>query len=436
MANSPLLARQTWRQKQCSEDEKVRLEKEEHGEKQDSDDSSEEQVSDVQGSENEKVPVDTTGEETNLCDDHEDHVCSAETLNSLEHLHQIFVTKNPVLCQEVQKNFIELSKSCKITSHFRPLEPSVHRLQDIKDENFPLFVTSKQLLLLLDASMPDPFFPRNEDGSLKRTIVGWSPQEELVVPNWQDENEEGNAEAEHGDEEGAADVHSRESDPRTFVTYDVFANEIWPKMVKGRSLYNPVLVWKEIKSFLKGSFEALNCTGGKLTEEGYKKLGLKRSPNFTQDRSEIYRLFHLYQQIRSQRSYFDEEDLLYNLSQRLTKLSELPWSIHEFYGDEIQDFTQAELVVLMKCINDPNAMFLTGDTAQSIMKGVAFRFSDLRSLFHYASKNSIDKKQRVRKPKRIYQLYQNYRSHSGRVTNLLSQPVLFRCHKLLKFSTG
>ncbi|NXS96713.1 TRNK1 protein, partial [Jacana jacana] len=416
LANGPLLERQTWQQRQCSEVEKARLEEEETELKQDSDDSSEEQVSDdpEEDSEDEKVPVGTAGVEANLCCDHqEDQVSCAEASNSLEHLHQIFVTKNPVLCQEVQKNFIELSKSSKVTSHFKPLEPNVHKLQDIKDENFPLFVTSKQLLLLLDASMPDPFFLRNEDGSLKRTIVGWSPQEDLVVPNWQDRDEEGNVEAEHGDDEGAADAYSRESDPRTFVTYDVFANEIWPKMVKGKSLYNPALVWKEIKSFLKGSFEALSCFGGELTEEQYKKLGRKRSPNFTEDRSEIYHLFCHYQQIRSQRGYFDEEDLLYNLSQRLSKLRELPWSIHEFYGDEIQDFTQAELALLMKCINDPNAMFLTGDTAQSIMKGVAFRFSDLRSLFHYASKNSTNKKQRVRKPKRIYQLYQNYRSHSG-----------------------
>lgn len=93
MANSPLLARQTWWQKQCSEAEKARLEKEEHEEKKDSD-SSEEQVSDKQDSEDEKVPADTTGGETNPCDDHEDHVYSAETLNSLEHLHQIFVMKN------------------------------------------------------------------------------------------------------------------------------------------------------------------------------------------------------------------------------------------------------------------------------------------------------------------------------------------------------
>ncbi|KAM6282974.1 TPR and ankyrin repeat-containing protein 1 [Porphyrio hochstetteri] len=416
LANSPLLERQTWQQKQCSEVEKVRLEMEEGELKEDSDDSSDKLVSDEQNqdSEHEKVPAGTAGVEMDSCDDHEDgQICSAEVSNRLEHLHQIFVTKNPVLCQEVQKNFIELSKSSKVTSHFKPLEPNVHKLQDIKDENFPLFVTSKQLLLLLDASMPDPFFPRNEDGSLKRSIVGWSPQEDMVVPNWQDEDEEGNVEGERTDDEGPEDAYSRESDPRTFVTYDVFANEIWPKMIKGKSLYNPALVWKEIKSFLKGSFEALSCFGGKLTEEQYKKLGRKRSPNFTEDRSEIYQLFCLYQQIRSQRGYFDEEDLLYNLSQRLSELRELPWSIHEFYGDEIQDFTQAELALLMRCINDPNTMFLTGDTAQSIMKGVAFRFSDLRSLFHYASKNSMNKKQRIRKPKRIYQLYQNYRSHSG-----------------------
>ncbi|NXA49639.1 TRNK1 protein, partial [Nothocercus julius] len=416
LAKGPLLERQTWQQRQCSEVEKVKLEKKENDEREGSDDSSEEQVSDEQeqDSGDEKVPAGTVCAETDHSEDcEEEQVQSAEASNSLEHLHQIFVTKNPVLCQEVQKNFIELSKSSRVTSHFKPLEPNIHKLQDVNDENFPLFITSKHLLLLLDASMPDPFFPRNEDGSLKRTIVGWSPQEDLVVPNWQDEDEECNAEGEHGDDEGAPDVFCRERDPRTFVTYDVFANEIWPKMIKGKSLYNPALVWKEIKSFLKGSFEALSCSGGKLTEEQYKKLGRKRSPNFTEDRSEIYRLFCLYQQIRSQRGYFDEEDLLYNLSQRLSKIKELPWSIHEFYGDEIQDFTQAELVLLMKCINDPNAMFLTGDTAQSIMKGVAFRFSDLRSLFHYASKNSMDKKQRVRKPKRIYQLYQNYRSHSG-----------------------
>lgn len=30
-------------------------------------------------------------------------------------------------------------------------------------------------------------------------------------------------------------------------------------------------------------------------------------------------------------------------------------------------------------------MFLTGDTAQGIMRGISFRFKDLRSLFYHAS---------------------------------------------------
>uniref|UniRef100_A0A673TAS5 Tetratricopeptide repeat and ankyrin repeat containing 1 n=1 Tax=Suricata suricatta TaxID=37032 RepID=A0A673TAS5_SURSU len=348
--------------------------------------------------------------------------CPPEHPTQLEHLHQIFVTKNHVLCQEVQRNFIELSKSTKATSHYRPVEPGVHRLQDLRDENFPLFVTSKQLLLLLDASLPKPFFLRNEDGSLKRAIVGWPTQEEATIPNWQEEEEEGEGDGDNGEEDRAAEVRMCDRDPRVYVTFEVFTNEIWPKMIKGKTSYNPALVWKEIKSFLKGSFEALSCPQGRLTEEVYKKLGRKRCPNFTEDRSEIYSLFCLYQQIRSQKGYFDEEDVLYNLARRLSKLEVLPWSIHELYGDEIQDFTQAELALLMKCINDPNAMFLTGDTAQSIMKGVAFRFSDLRSLFHYASKSTTDKQCAVRKPRRIHQLYQNYRSHSG-ILNLASGVV-------------
>ncbi|XP_054990974.1 TPR and ankyrin repeat-containing protein 1 isoform X1 [Sorex araneus] len=345
-----------------------------------------------------------------------------ELPQQLEHLHQIFVTKNHVLCQEVQRNFIELSKSTKATSHYRPLEPNVYKLQDLRDENFPLFVTSKQLLLLLDASLPKPFFLRNEDGSLKRTIVGWSAQEELSIPNWQEDEEDAEMDGDCGEEDKAAEARTGDSDPRVYVTFEVFTNEIWPKMVKGKTSYNPALIWKEIKSFLKGSFEALSSPQGSLTEEAYKKLGRKRSPNFKEDRSKIYNLFCLYQQIRSQKGYFDEEDVLYNLSCRLSKLKALPWSIHELYGDEIQDFTQAELALLMKCINDPNAMFLTGDTAQSIMQGVAFRFSDLRSLFHYASRNTTDKQCAVRKPKKIHQLYQNYRSHSG-ILNLASGVV-------------
>ncbi|MBZ3888912.1 TPR and ankyrin repeat-containing protein 1 [Sciurus carolinensis] len=425
-AGSPLLAKQIWPKRKLEAEPRKegpdREQKEEEEEDEEEEGSFEvETVDSVEEEQESETCVGGAGVEA-VGDGHVVEGYTPEHPHQLEHLHQIFVTKNHVLCQEVQRNFIELSKSTKATSHYKPLEPNVHKLQDLKDENFPLFVTSKQLLLLLDASLPKPFFLRNEDGSLKRTIIGWSTQEELTIPNWQEDEEEAEADGDYSEEDKAAEMRVGDSDPRVYVTFEVFTNEIWPKMTKGKTSYNPALIWKEIKSFLKGSFEALSCPYGRLTEEAYKKLGRKRSPNFKEDRSEIYSLFCLYQQIRSQKGYFDEEDVLYNLSRRLSKLRVLPWSIHELYGDEIQDFTQAELALLMKCINDPNAMFLTGDTAQSIMKGVAFRFSDLRSLFHYASRNTVDKQCAVRKPKKIHQLYQNYRSHSG-ILNLASGVV-------------
>ncbi|XP_069814576.1 TPR and ankyrin repeat-containing protein 1 isoform X2 [Dendropsophus ebraccatus] len=397
----PWLVKQTWKRRKYSENVDTA-----HS---DDDEESETELSDNTDEQTLTEPESMDAEDQASDDDEvKDQVV-------LEHYHPVFITKNQVLCQEVQRNFLELSKSAKATSNYKPVEPIVYRLQDIEDENYPLFITSQQLLLLLDASMPDPYFPRNEDGSLRRSITGWSALDNVDALDLLNNEYDYEIVSDPENEEEENDCEHKESDPRVFVTFEVFASALWPKIIKGKSHFNAALIWKEIKSFLKGSFEALSCPQGRLTEEEYIKLGRKRAPNFQGDRNEIYHLFCLYEQIKTQLGYFDEEDVLYNLSCRLSKLEELPWSIHELYGDEIQDFTQAELFLLMQCINDPNSMFLTGDTAQSIMKGVSFRFSDLRSLFYYANKNCPGGRNNyiVRRPKQVYQLIQNYRSHTG-----------------------
>ena len=57
---------------------------------------------------------------------------------------------------------------------------------------------------------------------------------------------------------------------------------------------------------------------------------------------------------------------------------------------------------------------MTGDTAQSIMRGISFRFNDLRSLFHRASKQSLCSlhPSRISVPQ-LHELTINFRSHSG-----------------------
>ena len=93
----------------------------------------------------------------------------------MDHLHQIFITKNAVLCNVVQRNFGDMAHACEFATE--PLTqqdtPIPHRFQDAHQARYPLFLSSRQFLLLLDASLRNPFFPRAADGSLKRKIRGW-----------------------------------------------------------------------------------------------------------------------------------------------------------------------------------------------------------------------------------------------------------------------
>ena len=143
----------------------------------------------------------------------------------------------------------------------------------------------------------------------------------------------------------------------------------------------------EITSFILGSIEANGSPEGYLTEEEYMTLGKKRAPNFRGDRRKIYAVFKRYQQMKAKKGLFDENDLIHNLSQRMKLRDKLDWVIHQIFVDETQDFTQAELSLLIQCSQDPNNLFFTGDTAQSIMRGIAFRFKDLKTLFYYAQQS-------------------------------------------------
>lgn len=341
-----------------------------------------------------------------------------------EHLHQVFITKNPVLCTEVQKNFSELSHACPAAREHVESEdtPLPSRIQDIDDAAWPLFITSRDWLLLLDASLPGcEFFPRADDGSLMRKIYGWGEEETHLVAIDEDSDSEGEEREEAAAYEQMEDVGPgrqdlKNFDPRREVTYSVFVSELWPGMTKKlKAQYHPTLVWTEIRSFIKGSIEALHTECGYLSSEEYCELGRKRAPNFSADREVVYSLFRIYQQIKCSLRMFDEADVVHHIYNRLLQIQVPEWSVHRFYVDETQDFTQAELSLLIRCSRDPNGLFFTGDTAQSIMRGIAFRFNDLKSLFFYSQQSyqALGFQAGVRVPNKLYQLTHNYRSHAG-----------------------
>ena len=384
-------------------------------------------------------------------DDHQDQVmqsnsCPPKAENQLEdndqeekkqpemyeHLHQIFITKNNVLCSEVEKNFKELCHACPAAQHRIPLEDQSlpAKMQDVAAEAWPLFVNSRDWLLMLDASLPGKtFFNRAEDGSLLRKIDGWGEEDSHLqfIPATEsddesdhEEEDEGGVGTQHGSEEtkkkGKETSIKKDKDPRREITYPVFKLELWPKMKKTSKEkvdYHPTLVWTEIRSFIKGSAEALLSENGELSLEDYESLGKKKAPNFSADRKVVYDLYRVYQRERSSKRMFDEADLVYNIHKRITAPE---WSVHQVYVDETQDFTQAELSLLIRCCRSPNELFFTGDTAQSIMRGISFRFNDLKSLFHHARKAAgitDDQNNFITVPKKLYQLTHNYRSHAG-----------------------
>ena len=378
---------------------------------------------------NSRPPMEQGANQESCCQsDETEDLPTARNEQTLEHLHQVFITKNAVLCKEVQKNFIELSQACFSTQNEvdNQQSSSVYKFDQLEEQTWPLFICSRDWLLMLDASLPgQPFFPRDEDGKLERSVKGWGEEDnnlqEIPVDYSEDEDED---DEEIESKPTAADGEPKaegEADLRREITYQVFKDELWRKMTKKKKVdYHPSLVWTEIISFIKGSVEALHSDSGYITFEEYQTIGNKRASSFTADRETIYELFLAYHCIKHNERMFDEADVVHKIYHRLEHYVPA-WSIHEIYVDETQDFTQAELSVIIRSCRNPNRLFFTGDTAQSIMRGIAFRFSDLRSLFYYMKESvkSVGQEAEVVVPDRVYELTHNYRSHAG-ILNLAS----------------
>lgn len=355
----------------------------------------------------------------------------------LDDLHQVFLTKNYVLCSKMKKRFYDLlaSHDCYLDHMIHENDPLPVTMTTIDSHAFPLFLTLRQFLILLDASLEgETFFPRNKDRSLAVKIS--SSDYEYEDPNTLllDELDISDDENHNPDDDQNDHTHLGIAKQQIWqeVTSHYFVSEIWPKIshhCNDKSI-DPLLVWIEIKSFIKGSLLAVGKPSGALTPWEYEAIGRKMATNFSGNRSEIYSLYEHYKNYIQQKqnlNLFDENDLVSNLYRRLTSChgnADLPWFIHHFFINEVQDFTQAELALLLRLSREPNGLFLTGDTAQSIMKGISFRFRDLRSLFHLANTQSIKSSQRPLKIPMpcLQELVVNFRAHSG-ILNLATSVI-------------
>ena len=295
-------------------------------------------------------------------------------------LRQLFVTKNKHLCDILRKQFFKL-----IASHQLEITHGSGLDEEYLDSlECPLFVTSDEFLSLMENSLSGERVVDLKDGC--------------------------------DDDNSFFSLRASSSYQSSEISVSQFINVIWKELGKknpAKCLLDPQLVWMEIISFIKGSSEAFHSSSGELSLDEYIELSERIAPNFQRClRYEVYKIYEEYKQYcdRSKRLHllklYDWCDLVLYLQQKLMRHKDVKWFFNSLYIDEVQDFTQSEVQLLFLCLQCPHNIFLTGDTAQTVMRDVSFRFKDLKtSFFKYCTPNQSAPP--------ILELTVNYRSHSG-----------------------
>jgi len=200
------------------------------------------------------------------------------------------------------------------------------------------------------------------------------------------------------------------------MTFSSFKQEVY----NGDKGLCPLIVWTNIRSFIKGSIEAFQCPNFTVPKEEYLSLvnfGKKRCRLSIEQRTIVYEVFLKYQKKMAEIGAWDNCERILALIQRLLAAKNsnpemfedvdawCKWS--KIYVDEVQDYTQAEILLFFH-LSGPGNLFLAGDPAQNVTKGVEFRFDDIRSVGY-----SIAGGNRQLIPKKPMIVNVNFRSHAG-----------------------
>ncbi|KAM6567390.1 hypothetical protein CsatA_026518 [Cannabis sativa] len=168
------------------------------------------------------------------------------------------------------------------------------------------------------------------------------------------------------------------------VNYEKFSALYWPHFNSDSTKrLDPSRVFTEIISHIKGGLQSIDASDSKLSREDYLKI------------------------LKHERYKADEMNFV--------------------YIDEVQDLTMSQITLFKHmCGNVEEGFVFSGDTAQTIARGVDFRFQDIRHLFYkkfvLESKNENEKRKEKGLISDVFHLSQNFRTHAGILK--LSQSII------------
>lgn len=354
-----------------------------------------------------------------------------EDLDRSTLLHTVFVTASPVLTNEVKRFYgklgehikDKLKKKEKIEESMEVLDLGLEEnlevfesdseddlqgpasMEFLRDEDFPLFVTVRKVIFMVDAAMKRPFFARDHDCNVIGSNSKFQWHNELkgaLVINKEFKQQR------QTEDIGKIEISSSDSDEELEFDYQsspvpkkgifagqhhvkkqfrhlsyevdfkIFSEKFYPRICHKCS-YSALLLWTEISAYIKGSAQSFRYSGYYLPRSIYANLGRKMSMLTTEAKYEIWELFILYERWKVQQSAYDMQDVVNYLLNQISFYGYNGVPIHYMMIDEVQDLTPATISLLL--LLTKQKLFFSGDTAQTIAKGVGFRFCDLKSLF-------------------------------------------------------
>ncbi|XP_019231239.1 PREDICTED: uncharacterized protein LOC109212082 [Nicotiana attenuata] len=335
-------------------------------------------------------------------EDNEASRCIGETSRTT--MRQLFVTVSPKLCYAVKKQVSQLQRFACGGSFWAESSFEVDDLDGMKQFNdipnsftdvpykkYPLVITFHKFLMMLDGTVGSSFFDRF---NLKWKLSNDKNLRSVALKTFIREKE---------------------------INYDRFCCLYWPRFSSQLTKnLDSSRVFTEIISHIKGGLQAGDFLDGKLSRDAYVSMSEYRVSNLSAEkRNGIYDVFRAYEKMKMERGEFDISDLVNDLHHRL-KCHHLDGDKIDFvYIDEVQDLTMRQISLFKYiCRSVDEGFVFSGDTAQTIARGIDFRFEDIRNLFYneFVMDSKGDKAAK-RKDKghlsRVFQLLQYFRTHTG-----------------------
>ncbi|CAD8201307.1 unnamed protein product [Paramecium octaurelia] len=280
-------------------------------------------------------------------------------------------------------------------------------ISDIKQ--FPAFLTIRKLLFLIDSQLQNPFFKNIEQ--IHRQAQWHNEQFGVLSLNQNVTN--------NFSEKLESEVHDLDSKEIIYhnnklkeVTLESFKEFFWPKIMQefhwneksNFSELDPMIIWSEIITIIKGHELSYKFPNFHLSHEEYKnKYGYTRQSQPDQ----VFKLFLIYEKLKLKYDYYDILDLINHINYQQACCFDTIEYMHYIILDELQDVPKALLILLTRMTHIQ--LFLAGDNAQNIVKGIGMKFSDIKSCLEQENGQSQLIKNNKTKTSLI-QLSYNFRS--------------------------